>query len=194
MHAKRECLYTLGNLLGTVTNLDFSGDRNLIIKRYLRMRVPVNTSSNLLPGCFQIKEDNSLSWLQFRYEIVADVCFKYGSFLHKDITCAETQKTFHFDNDTKTPALGPLTLIKKLMSYPFFKNKFIVLNSNLDFQSTKLLSLLSPYQTVTTLLATFNWLLVIIALQLFLWMQVFLHKEGESHPLIQAFDHLEDTL
>lgn len=135
------------------------------------MRVPVNTSSNLLPGCFQIKEDNSLFWLQLRYERHTDVCFKCGSFLHKDITCNEPQKAFHFNNDTKSSGLGPqlkTNLNKEAHVLPILRNKFIVLKSNLDFQSIKLTSnlpnLLSPSLTDTTLLATFSQLLVIIVL------------------------------
>lgn len=69
----KENAYTLGSLLGIVTDLDFSGDGNLIIERFLRMRVLININSNLLPGCFQIKYDNSLSWPQFSYERLTDI-------------------------------------------------------------------------------------------------------------------------
>lgn len=132
--------------MGAVTDLNFSRGGDLIIERYLRMRVMINVHSNLLPGCFQIKDDSSLSLLRFKYECLTDICFKCSSFLHKDV-CNEIQKSFLFDNNIRTPALGSCTkanLNREALVLPILRNKNIIRDFPLDFQSIKLTTLKPP--------------------------------------------------
>lgn len=83
----QENALTLGNLMGTVIEVDLAGNDNAILEKYLKNRVEINVTSNLILGCFQIKNDNSISYILFKYECLPDFCFNCGSFVLKDLLC-----------------------------------------------------------------------------------------------------------
>lgn len=54
--------------MGPILKVDFIGNGDRIIERYIRLIVQINVNSSIKPGCIQIWEDNSISWLQFNFK------------------------------------------------------------------------------------------------------------------------------
>lgn len=57
----KENAHTIGNLMGNVSETDFSDNYNLIIEKYLRIRVQISVDSCIKAGYFYTKSDGSLA-------------------------------------------------------------------------------------------------------------------------------------
>lgn len=64
----KENAYTFGGSMGPILKVDFIGNGDPIIERYIRLIVQINVNSSIKPGGIQIREDNSISWLQFNFK------------------------------------------------------------------------------------------------------------------------------
>lgn len=77
----------IGATLGTFLQLD---DHNLtcLFKRFIRIKVLLDSFQRLKTGCYMNREDGTKLWLAFRYERLSDFCYKCGLITHTESACS----------------------------------------------------------------------------------------------------------
>lgn len=76
----------LGSTLGRLLNPD---GRLVIAQRFLRLRVEISIVEPLPAGFVHAKDATEDIWVQFRYEKLADLCFKCGRLSHVTGQCVK---------------------------------------------------------------------------------------------------------
>lgn len=86
----------IGTTIGCVLCVDdtISSQR---ARKFLCIKVLVDTTKSLKTGCFMNREDGSKLWLPFRYERLSDFCYSCGKIDHTESAC--TNQLGEGDND-----------------------------------------------------------------------------------------------
>lgn len=98
-------LQRIGKLLGDhdvidETHLKFG------MSRFVRLRVAINVTKALKPGCFIPRETGDQLWLAFKYEWISDICYTCGRITHTEQVCPESQPV-HTDDREEYMGFGP---------------------------------------------------------------------------------------
>lgn len=78
----------IGSTLGVLLNPE---GRLVVAQRFLRLRVDITVTDPLPVGFAHAKDEAEELWIQFRYEKLADVCFKCGMLNHVTGQCSKTE-------------------------------------------------------------------------------------------------------
>ncbi|KAM1185626.1 hypothetical protein ACFX2J_014711 [Malus domestica] len=54
---------------------------------FLRVRILINAAKPLINGCWLSRENNRDTWVEFRYEILQDFCYRCGRLNHVNLEC-----------------------------------------------------------------------------------------------------------
>nr|POF27248.1 hypothetical protein CFP56_12590 [Quercus suber] len=73
-----------GAHIGQVLEVDIVGETGGCRKKFLRIRVDIQIEKPLTPGFFLPRPNRSDAWIGFKYEKLADCCYKYGVIGHEE--------------------------------------------------------------------------------------------------------------
>lgn len=62
------------------------------VRKFVRIKISVNIQEPLYLGCFIKREDESQLWIQFKYERISDLCYRFGRIDHNEVACPSTDK------------------------------------------------------------------------------------------------------
>lgn len=90
---------TIGALVGKVIRVH-DPKLHTRVRRFIRIRIQVDTSKPLRPGCKIMRDDGHPSWVSFKYERLPDLCFNCGMLTHVVKACPSPRDTY------KDPVFG----------------------------------------------------------------------------------------
>ena len=100
-------LLRIGNKVGKVLEVDFSGEAHSRWYRFVRIRVEVDISVPLKPGMFLPRNELDDVWIGLKYEKMPDFCYKCGLIRHEANGCYSAASYISNQFDHKFPAFGP---------------------------------------------------------------------------------------
>ncbi|KAL0005207.1 hypothetical protein SO802_012768 [Lithocarpus litseifolius] len=80
-------LRRIGSMIGSVTEVDFTGDGGGAWKKFIRIRVDISIDSPFLPGFFLPRTNNEDLWVSLHYEKLSEICFRCGVIGHSEKSC-----------------------------------------------------------------------------------------------------------
>lgn len=106
----------IGNYAGQFLSTDNTAPYQ-ITRKFMRIRVAVNTAQPLKAGCFILRDDGTRSWISFKYERLSDFCYNCGHVNHTIYACSIEQTTAQHQSNgiqafgdwmrTKSSSTGP---------------------------------------------------------------------------------------
>ncbi|XP_030970072.1 uncharacterized protein At4g02000-like [Quercus lobata] len=93
-YMSKENAVEIGSLVGEVVDVDFTGDGEVCMCNFLRVKVEVKVDDLLRSGFYLDRSPHSDLWIQFKYERVAEFCYKCGRLGHLKARCL---KVSHID-------------------------------------------------------------------------------------------------
>jgi len=69
-------------LVREVIEVDFIGNGGICMSKFLRVKVELKVEDPLWSGFFLDRKPQLDLWIQFKYERLADICFKCGRLGH----------------------------------------------------------------------------------------------------------------
>ncbi|XP_050263948.1 uncharacterized protein LOC126708186 [Quercus robur] len=105
-YMSKENAEEIGALVGEVLEVDFTGSGGVCMSKFLRVKVEIKVEDPLLSGFFLDRNTQPNLWIRFKYERIAEFCFKCGRLGHLKARCiwadAEVQP-----NSKEPFGLGP---------------------------------------------------------------------------------------
>lgn len=87
-YMSKENAVEIGALVGEVLEVDFTSNGGICMSKFLRVKVELKVEDPLWSGFFLDRKPQSDLWIQFKYERIADICFKCGRFGHLKARCS----------------------------------------------------------------------------------------------------------
>ncbi|KAK7832799.1 uncharacterized protein CFP56_026224 [Quercus suber] len=87
-YMSKENAKELGALVGEVIEVDFTGNRGICMSKFIRVRVELKVDNPLWSGFFLDRQPQSDLWIHFKYERIADICYKCGRLGHLKARCS----------------------------------------------------------------------------------------------------------
>ena len=81
-YMSKENAVEIGSLVGEVVDVDFTGDGEVCMCKFLRVKVEVKVDDPLRSGFYLDRSPHPDLWIQFKYERVAEFCYKCGRLGH----------------------------------------------------------------------------------------------------------------
>lgn len=100
-------LKVIGSKVGTVIEVDFTGEGDSRWKRFTRIMVDVDISNSLIPGVFLPRRKLSDHWINLKYEKIADVCYRCGLIGHDGQFCHDECFVLKNPHSISFRATGP---------------------------------------------------------------------------------------
>ena len=80
----------IGALVGKVVEVDFTGDGKLCMSQFLRVKVDFEVAKPLKSGFYLDRSPHPELWVRFKYERIANFCYKCGRLGHLKAKCVYT--------------------------------------------------------------------------------------------------------
>ena len=93
-YMSKENAIEIGALVGEVLDVDFTGNGEVCISKFLIVKVEVKVDDPLRSGFYLGRSPQPDLWIQFKYERVAEFCYKCGRLRHLKARCL---KVNHID-------------------------------------------------------------------------------------------------
>lgn len=93
-----ENLQRIGKLLGDHFEIDES-HLHSGMSRFVRIRVAINVTRALKPGCFISRETGARLWIAFKYERISDFCYSCGKLTCTVSACPEPKQESSADRE-----------------------------------------------------------------------------------------------
>nr|POE65786.1 hypothetical protein CFP56_38256 [Quercus suber] len=77
----------VGTLVGEVLNVDFASSGGVCMSKILRVKVELKVEDPLMSGFFLDRNARPNLWIRFKYERIAEFCFKCGRLGHLKARC-----------------------------------------------------------------------------------------------------------
>ena len=90
----KENAIEIGALVGEVVDVDFTGNGEVCMCKFIRVKVEVKVDDPLRSGFYLDRSPQPDLWIQFKYERVAEFCYKCGRLGHLKARCL---KVSHID-------------------------------------------------------------------------------------------------
>ena len=100
LNVSKENAQRIGKMIGKLKDFDFTNDGELCWHAFMRLQVELQINKPLPCGFYLDRAPHPDLWIHFRYEKLADFCFKCGRLGHNKINCtweinmSEKQKHF----------------------------------------------------------------------------------------------------
>ncbi|KAF3950817.1 hypothetical protein CMV_023477 [Castanea mollissima] len=88
-YMSKENAVEIGALVGEVLDVDFTGNGEVCMSKFLRVKVEVKVDDPLQSGFYLDTSPQPDLWVQFKYERVAEFCYKCGRLGHLKARCLE---------------------------------------------------------------------------------------------------------
>lgn len=82
----------IGNFMGTFIPTNTKGSNSYKMTRFLRVRVAIDIRKPLKTRFFLLRENNTMLWIQFKYERLSDFCYRCGLLGHNENFCRGIKK------------------------------------------------------------------------------------------------------
>lgn len=76
----------LGNHIGRFIKVEENPPRH-VVRDYIRILVALDVEKAIKPGCYISREEGNQHWVTYKYERLADFCYKCGKLDHTDRAC-----------------------------------------------------------------------------------------------------------
>ncbi|KAK7836574.1 uncharacterized protein CFP56_022361 [Quercus suber] len=86
-HMSNENAKEIGAMVGEVLEVDFTGNGGVCMRKFLRVQVEHKVEDPLRSGFFLDRSPQPDLWIQFKYERMADFCYKCGRLGHLKARC-----------------------------------------------------------------------------------------------------------
>ncbi|XP_030955941.1 uncharacterized protein LOC115978054 [Quercus lobata] len=86
-YMSKENAEEIGALVGEVLEVDFTGSGGVCMSKFLRVKVELKVEDPLLSGFFLDRNTQPNLWIRFKYERIAEFCFKCGRLGHLKARC-----------------------------------------------------------------------------------------------------------
>nr|POE94794.1 hypothetical protein CFP56_74005 [Quercus suber] len=78
----------IGSLVGEVIEVDFAGNGGICMSKFIRVKVELKVDNPFWSGFFLDRQPQSDLWIHFKYERIADICYKCGRLGHLKARCS----------------------------------------------------------------------------------------------------------
>nr|POE94975.1 uncharacterized protein CFP56_51131 [Quercus suber] len=86
-YMSKENVEEVGALVGEVLDVDFTGSGGVCMSKFLRVKVELKVEDPLMSGFFLDRNTQPNLWIRFKYERIAEFCFKCGRLGHLKARC-----------------------------------------------------------------------------------------------------------
>lgn len=80
-------LRKIGEKVRTVVELELTGEGGTAWRKFLRIQIELDVLKLLMPGFFLPRKNLPHIWINFKYEKIANICYRCGIITHKDSSC-----------------------------------------------------------------------------------------------------------
>lgn len=95
----------IGDFIGRFLSLENNPQLHRA-RKFLCIRVSLNTQASLNTGCYIERRDGHRSWVQFKYERIPTFCYRCGHLDHIEHACPQDESTSSH-TCPHDPSLGP---------------------------------------------------------------------------------------
>lgn len=103
----KENVEEIGALVGKVLVVDFTRNGGVCMSKFLRVKIELKVEDPLWSGFFLDRSPNVNLWKQFKYERVADFCYKCGRLGHLKAKCPRIKSIATNSNEKEPYGFGP---------------------------------------------------------------------------------------
>ena len=92
-YMSKENVEEIGALVGKVLEVDFTGNGGVCMSKFIRVKIELKIEDPLWSAFFLDRSPHVDLWIQFKYERVADFCYKCSRLGHLKARCPRTEST-----------------------------------------------------------------------------------------------------